>query len=70
MVVKEPRRIPRKWGSNVRLVVELNLVQYQRFATAIGQMGLNRTRATAMAIDFWLNSIDKMPTTRGEDVLH
>lgn len=70
MLAKEPRRIKRKWGSNARLVVELNLVQYQRFINAIELMGLNRTRATSMAIDFWLNSIDKMPTVRGEDVLH
>lgn len=70
MVTKEPRRIQRKWGSNVRLVVELNLVQYQRFMKAIGQMDLNRTRATEMAIDFWLNSIDQMPNAGGKNVLH
>ena len=64
MIVQQPKYYKRKHGSVVKVTIEMDFTQYNRFVTVLENTGMNKRDAVIMAINYWMNSLPA--SVRGE----
>lgn len=55
------KRIKRRRGYCVQLIVEVDSSQYDRFTRTVLELGLTKTDAVQQAIELWMGSLPQRP---------